>query len=527
LPEATADGIGVLTATSQSPTDNQPAHWLAGFWVPLIVAFGLFAALQFPDVKQSFIGTPDRAMVDFAFKMRRGQVGGTADPVLWLDMDQASLEDHFREQQGRGAFDVVPPDQRGLPNGAPRDIIASLLTYSRSGSSVNFARGASLVVLDTFLAWDSGNEAAERELMAALEAWAGDTNAPMLGLVQAHISPADSVGPYVHVLPSRYDAIVARAPNIVWVHPSVTKDDANIVREYHPYLCVIQNKPDGTQGPVGSPSVAAFAAFVQKIDRANPADSQTQRNQKVREALAQGQEEFNPSCNGHSRLASHSVPIKYHIGYSIADKAAAARQLDQAWKHSAKCGVPPALTRLPSAGFTDPSQSPDIAPLCGHMVIIGANNDLLPDVARTPIGQALPGPVVLANTMRSALFDLDTARQLKDWQRIALQSLLLLILVSIQVPIAKWLETRHLYYESITPAAKFPASFARFVKWVLTHPLVMKFWLPVVGSFIGLAFTLWGLDYGFYAIVSAPVYAVALVAAWRQFNTLAMQVLKR
>jgi CHASE2 domain len=505
----------------QAQADKPPPHWLAGFWVPLLVAFGLLAALQFPVVKQSFVGTPDRAMVDLAFKMRRGQVGGTADPVLWLDMDQSSLEDHFRAQRGRDILSQVPPTERGTPNAAPRDMIANLLTYSRSGGTVRFTRGASLVVLDTFLAWDSGNEDAEQALMEALEAWSHDENAPILGLVQADIAPSDGSRAYNQVLPSRFDEIVARAPNMVWVHPGVMKDDASIAREYHPFQCVLRQQGEGTPSVASVPSVATLAAYVQMADRAHPTLSQAQRNQHTRNELTLAQNRFVRSCDGRSMSSLRGVPIKYHLGYSLAKDAPAAAPVDQGWQHRASCGTPRALTRLPARGFNDPGQPRDITPLCGHMVIIGANNDLLPDLARTPVGQPLPGPVVLANLMRSAPLDLDETQQLKDWQRIGLQALLLLVLVCVQVPVAKWLETRHFSYAKKMASSKRLAAIPGLAKWVLTHPLVLKFLLPIVVSFVGLTFTLWGLDIGFHAIVSAPVYAVALVNAWQQFNTLA------
>src|SRR5438552_1708208 len=88
------------------------------FTVGLIVLL----LIQFPAIEQSFLGGPDRQMMEWAFKLRTDVIRGTADPVLFLDIDDRTLS-NLRPQ----APAFTPPLAA-----APRAALADLLDFIRT-----------------------------------------------------------------------------------------------------------------------------------------------------------------------------------------------------------------------------------------------------------------------------------------------------------------------------------------------------------------------------------------------------------
>ena len=97
------------------------------FTVGLIVLL----LIQIPSIEQSFLGAPDRQMLETAFKLRSDAIGGTASPVLFLDFDDRTI--------GAGGAYFAPP-----PPTTPRVLIAQLLDFIRTSPADSAPRVALL-----------------------------------------------------------------------------------------------------------------------------------------------------------------------------------------------------------------------------------------------------------------------------------------------------------------------------------------------------------------------------------------------
>ncbi|HZC16708.1 MAG TPA: hypothetical protein VE309_08095, partial [Caulobacteraceae bacterium] len=78
--------------------------------------------VHIPAVEESFLGAPDRQMIEMAFKLRGDLIRGTADPVLFMDIDDRTLS-----QLGPGAGSFATPLQT-----TPRKLLADLLDFIRT-----------------------------------------------------------------------------------------------------------------------------------------------------------------------------------------------------------------------------------------------------------------------------------------------------------------------------------------------------------------------------------------------------------
>ena len=104
-------------------------------WARALITFlaglAILVAMRIPIVEQSFLGEPDRAMRQVAFKLRSDVFSGAGDPVLLLNVDDASLRDP--------GYQPVPVGRQ--PTGVTsRALLADLLTYIRSAPPANAPR---------------------------------------------------------------------------------------------------------------------------------------------------------------------------------------------------------------------------------------------------------------------------------------------------------------------------------------------------------------------------------------------------
>jgi hypothetical protein len=192
-----------------------------------VVGLIVLIAIQFPTIEQSFLGAPDREMMEAAFKLRTDLIAGVADPVLFLDID-----DHTVSRLSPGGL-AMPPDT------VPRGVIASLLDFIRTAPPNQVPR---VVVLDVDIAQPPSDGAdGVARLEAELAQWSASPTAPPLIISrQPYPSVLFGLDDGRLVLPnSPYDDIVQRAPNIYWGSPRVMGDQNGEIREFDPYECVI------------------------------------------------------------------------------------------------------------------------------------------------------------------------------------------------------------------------------------------------------------------------------------------------
>jgi hypothetical protein len=469
---------------------------------PLVAGLAVFALLQLPHAERTFLGAPDRDMLETAFKLREGVAGGPADPVLWLDLDLDALRAAGRGPEGR------------LVATAPRATLADALTYARRVDP-RTGQGARLVLLDVDLAWPDIDAGAQAKLERELAAWAQDPDAPLLLLAREALTVDDGRA----ALPATaIDALVAAAPNMAWAGVGFLADGSGGVREFAAGQCLAPGGGGGSSGGF-MPSAILFAAAAHALPpdaapaaiRAAAARLHPEARARCAEALARGGPTPAPVAGGR---------VAWHLGHGPGGAIRTAR-VAAPWRGGKPCGLeapPPALTRASLADIAPAPTRADASALCGRMVVIGGDNPLLPDHAATPYGLT-PGPVILANAMRGLVNagPLDRA----GWHpgRLALQ-LILLVLTVVAISgafdaVARWRRlARRIVARGRGPVTRTLGRLASF----LVHPLVFKFTVALTTFALGAIVTAFGLEHGFWGVLSAPTYCAALTEAWRQLN---------
>src|SRR5579872_5975875 len=144
-------------------------------------AVGLIVLLliQIPEVEQSFLGGPDRQMMETAFRLRSDVTAGVAEPVLFLDFDDRTIG-----KLAPSAFAPVQPT-------TPRALVADLLDFIRTAPPAQVPRVVLLDVDVGQVASDGG--AGEARLQAALAAWATSPTTPPL-VISRQSYPAPALG---------------------------------------------------------------------------------------------------------------------------------------------------------------------------------------------------------------------------------------------------------------------------------------------------------------------------------------------
>ncbi len=349
----------------------------------LSFAVGLLILLliQIPAVEQSFLGDPDRQMMETAFQLRADLIRGLAEPVLFVDFDDRSLS------QSAGAAPFKPPLAT-----IPRASIADLLDFARTAPP-NEAPHA--VILDVDIAQPaSDGPAGIARLRQALAAWGAAASAPPLVIVrEPYAASAVGLDGAGQVLPDTpYDDIVQPAPNIFWSQARVLTDEHGVVREFRPYDCVL------TRGGVKPLYSAALIAY--QFTETDPA--------VLQHALARHwMAEAAARCVGRTPPPPliHGERIDYHLSMGLTFQQRVWPDLDPRWPGFATCGRSDSAVfrRLSAVDILDAVRAGgDVSHslLCRHVVIIGGTNSSQGDFVQTPLDE-MSGSVVLANAVRA------------------------------------------------------------------------------------------------------------------------------
>jgi hypothetical protein len=181
-----------------------------------------------------------------AFRLRSDVFVGKGNPVLLLDIDNATISE------------IAARTPRRAPSASvPRGILADLLQYILTAPP---GRGAKVVMLDIDIASPTpGDEQGEARLHKVFETWAIDRNAPTL-IISREAFPAELVGGAgsVPILPtSGYDDVIAKAPNIYWGEVKTFMDNG-AAEEFLPYECV---QTQGNVEPLFASPLLAYGAL--------------------------------------------------------------------------------------------------------------------------------------------------------------------------------------------------------------------------------------------------------------------------
>jgi CHASE2 domain-containing sensor protein len=462
------------------------------FGVGLIVLL----LIQIPTVEQSFLGAPDRQMMETAFRLRADITGGVAEPVLFIDVDDRTLSKLAPPTTG-----IVPPLAT-----TPRAAIADLLEFMRSAPPATAPR---VVVLDVDIAQppSDGPDGVAR-LKTALAAWAATKTAPPL-IIARETYPATALGidrPQLALPDTPYDAIVQPAPNIFWSEPSVQADLNGEIREFLPYQCVVSGRdPNDAPRPLYSTALLAyqFAERDQKVLDHAPA------RHWMTEAATR--------CQARSEMPlKHGERIDFHISLDRGFSGRVWPDLSPGWPGFRQCGRddPAIFRRLSAIDILDAVRSGgDVSHslLCQHVVIIGGTSAGAADFVQTPLNE-MNGSVVLANAIRGLQLTHGGLRPIP----LVLQ-ILLLLLVSLLMSASNLAtaQARRRYRRLRRSVHK--ARFARRLAIIPLNPIILNGLIALTAQCVGVGLLMISLDFGFWGFLSAPVYAAAITETLQEF----------
>jgi CHASE2 domain-containing sensor protein len=436
--------------------------------------------LQVPVLEQSFLGEPDREMMQAALRLRADRVGGTADPVLFMDIDNQTISEH--------APPFTPP-----PATAPRAMIANLLDFIRASPPADAPKA---VILDVDVAEPaSDGDEGVAKLKAALAAWAAARTAPPLLIARGSYPGAavgvDSPG---QVLPDTpYDAVVAPASNIRWSEARMLGDMNGVIREFLPFECVLTSA-----GEKPLYSAALMAYLLTETDRA---------------ALTNAERHWVQDAA--SRCQSHSAPaqprgelIDYHLSMETAFARRVWPDLSPRWPGFATCGHSDTRVFLPLSAIvvldalsTGAPISSDV--LCRRIVIIGGTNTSAGDFEQTPLNE-MNGSAVLANAVRGLQL---TRGGLKRIPLIGQVLLLALVSLAISASTAATSRARKRY---VRVRGRVPVNRLSQLAILPLFPIALNGMIALAAHWVGVALLLVSLNFGLWGFLSGPAIAVAV-----------------
>ena len=473
-----------------------------------------FGLLQIDGIERSFLGAPDREMLQTAFKLRDGVARGSGDPVLWLDIDYEALKDVALLQGANSP--LVGNKLTGPMASVPRQAIASALSYARHPS-------ATMVLLDVDIAWGTADEASESKLEAQLKAWAGDPQAPLLVLAREVL---DIQGTPT-LMATRFDAIVNNSPNIVFAGVNMLSG-AGGIREFVADQCL------GSNGLSAShlPSAVTYAMAAQTAYRGTQSSVLSSRARTIKAQVSGQTASILADCEaqrqGKTKLWLQQGLVSWHIGYNY-PRTLKAAPVSKNWPHNNICqlsGPPLSAGRISVSDVMSAPKEASTAPLCRRLIIIGADNVITQDRAATPIGM-LPGPIILANAMRGHFDTGPIMRQSWEVERSILQIVLLVVTVIGVVASFGWVSKVRLCLkqELNTPPTRW--RIANQVGLFFTHPLCFKFVVAFTTFWFGALVTAFSLELGFWGLLSAPAYLATLFETWHQIDAERRSVVKQ
>src|SRR5579871_135499 len=451
------------------------------FTVGLIVLL----LIQMPVFERSFIGAPDRQMMEIAYKLRADLVRGTADPVLFMDIDDRTIS---QLRPNPGTFQ--PPLAT-----APRGLIADLLDFMRTAPPAQSPRA---VILDVDIA-EPASDGAEgvARLHTALAAWgASKTTAPLL--ISRESFPAAAIGldSPSRVLPDTpYDDVVQPAPNIFWVTPSVVGDQNGEIRELMPFECVLTSSG---MKPLYSAALVAY----QFIER----DPGVLARAASRHWLLDGTTYCQTTPNVPLR---HGERIDYHISLDLGFLTRTWANLDPRWPGFKTCSdADSSVFRRLSAILIDDAfrarSDIDYGLLCQHVVIIGGTNASGADFVQTPLNE-MNGSAVLANAVRGLQLTHGGLRSIP----VVLQ-VVLLLLATLAMSGTALATLRARRRSRRLRRNKHKQKLSHRFQIILLSPIVMNGIIALVAHGVGIGLLLVSLNFGLWGFVSAPVFAAAI-----------------
>lgn len=439
--------------------------------------------MRHPLVEQSLLGEPDRAMREVAFKLRADLFSGPGDPILLLDVDDASLRDP--------AYNPTPAGQPALGL-TPRKMIADLLGYAKSAPP---GKGPDAVMVDVDIGSPGADPDSVLRLRQALTDWAKDRAAPMLILArEAFDPPLLGLQGQIPVMPSTpYDDIIASAPNVFWGSTRMLADNDNVVREWLPFRCV---QSGGQVVPLFNSALLSYGSQVgDKIPPGSPAK---------RWITAAG-----PLCAQKSPpVLTHGEPIDFHLSLRNPDQSWPPVRVD--WPGVSTCGGrPPTLMMLPAAAVAQAGANASPEVLCRRIVVIGGTNHISLDFQQTPL-DFMPGAIVLANAARGLQL---TQGGLRPVPFVIQAAILLVFSIILTASFEATRRAREAYKHRRRNAK---TSFEQ-VALATVNPVVLNTVLGVAAHYAGAALLIWALSLGYWGFLSSPVFGAALAATILDF----------
>jgi CHASE2 domain-containing sensor protein len=456
------------------------------FTVGLIVLL----LIQIPSIEQSFLGAPDRQMLETAFKLRSDAIGGTASPVLFLDFDDRTI--------GAGGAYFAPP-----PPTTPRVLIAQLLDFIRT-SPADSAPRVALLDIDigqTAPPGDIGVVALNDELTK----WANTSTAPPL-IIAREAFPAEIIGapkPGLALPVTPYDTAVNRAPNIYWSTVQVLGDQNGVIREFLPFECV------QTAGGGWEPLYSAVLLAYQFAERDVGVLGRAPARHWMADALGHCQARPATPLTRGERIDYH-----FSLGYGFQNRVWPS--LSPAWPGARQChDTDTAIFRRISAGdvLDALAANADVsrALLCQHVVIIGGTNRGANDFVQTPLDE-MNGSVVLANSIRGLELTHGGMRAIPLVFQIAG---LLLVSLAMTVSAAATEHARHRLRQLRRGPHR--GHLSGRAGMVLLNPVLLNGSIAVAAHCAGIVLLFVLLNFGLWGFLSAPAFAVAITETIQEF----------
>jgi len=463
------------------------------YWVRATITFCVGALvlvmIRIPEVEQSFIGEPDREMLDTAFKLRGDVFVGAGDPILLMDIDNATIREDVEHP-------VLPG--REPSSQASRGLVADLLQYILAAPP---DRRPQAVMMDVDLAAPApGDAPGAARLHKALEAWASSPTAPTLIISRESFDP-EVVGleGKIPALPaSDYDDVIDQAPNIYYGEVRVLANMEGVVTEMMPYQCVQHH---GRVEPLYASALLAYATLQGgKIPPGSPAQHWL--------------EEAGPHCKTHpDEPHKHGELINFHLTLERHGEEQAWPDLRPDWPGFKTCGANGdrsvfrqlSASAIQSAG---PDASHDI--LCRRLVIIGGTNDVAADFQQTPVHD-MAGAMVLANSVRGLQLSKGGLRQ----AALPIQMAVLLV-ISIVITTGFTISrlARRRYRRHRTNAKHWRHKLALLP----LNPILLNWTIAFGAHWVGVGLLIMSLDLGYWGFLSGPAFGAAMVEAIQDFT---------
>jgi CHASE2 domain-containing sensor protein len=479
------------------------------FTIGLIVLL----AVQIPAVEQSFLGAPDREMMETAFKIRADVTAGVAEPVLFLDFDDRTI----------GKITNAPFS--APPVATPREVIAELLDFIRTAPPADAPR---VVVLDVDIAQGTLSAAEAptpgltkpatvnpdlpdaalppdvAALKGALSRWASTRTAPPLIIArQSYPNLALGLPGQGLALPDTpYDAVVAAGPNIYWSAVKFLSDQNGVIREFLPFECVLTRA--GVQ-PLYAAALLAYG-FAERdakvLDRAPArhwiADGPAHCQSQPYDGLIRGER------------------VDYHFSLDAGASGRVWPNLSPKWPGFAQCKSPDAaiFRQISVIDVDDALKSgADISRdlLCQHIVVIGGTNAGGEDFVQTPIGK-MNGTVVLANAIRGLELTHGGLRPI--WLPFQVVSLML-VSIAISVTAAATEHARRRYRR--LKRGRHKRKLSQRIGVIGLNPIILNGTIALMAHVTGIVLLSVSLNFGLWGFLSAPAFASAITETVQEF----------